>query len=363
METKLDYFMNLTEAHASNTASIPPPKNSSELKLGNSLFAGSVTIPGPGTKIRLRSRVPQTSFSIGWHVPPAPATCLANSLKIQWKSYRKQLRECQKDFSETSVHQLRVATRRLMTYYALVGSVASGDKVAKARKKLKRHLKILGRLRDAQVQRLFIEEQMERFPFLVLVRDFLKGREQHLVKDIAKKVDHFKSRKLEQWTLNQCKELTEWSVQPGTRAVFAAHLFTAMADAFRQTAYCRQTIDPADVQTIHRTRVAFKKFRYMVEALSPHFTGLSKRGLRRLGNYQRRMGNLQDLEILQNCLARFLRENPGSEERFAPFHRYLHLLRNRALRSCLKHADDLFAFWDSARFGQSHPASLSRTAA
>src|SRR5436190_12708061 len=356
-------MIDITETHASNVASIPPPTKSGELKLRNALFPGSVSRPGGRTKSSVKNSYAQVSFSVVWHVPPNPAICLANSLKNQWKSYRKQLRECQKDFSETSVHQLRVATRRLMTYYALVGSVASGDKVTKARKKLKRHLKILGRLRDAQVQRLFIEEQMGRFPFLVLVRDFLTEREQHLVKDIARKVERFKSRKLEQWTLNLCQELSESPVQWGKRAVFATDLFRAMADAFRQTAYCRQTIDPANVQTIHRTRVSFKKFRYMVEALSPDFTGLGKRGLRRLGNYQRRMGHLQDLEILQNCLAQFLQEHPGNEELFAPFCHYIHLRRNRGLRSCLTHANDLFEFWDSARFGQTHPDALSRTAA
>jgi len=356
-------MINTTDAYQSNTASIPPPKKlSGALDPLDALLPFSVAAPtgraGDDTK-QGRGK----SFLVSWCVPSDPAVCLANSLTKQWTSYHKQLRNCQNEFSETSVHQLRVATRRLMAHHGMISSALSAEKVAKARKKLKCQLKLLGELRDAQVQRIFIEQKTAKFPFLALICDWLQERERHLVKTVRRKVQRFKCRKMEQWMLNLCEELSCWPDNAVKRELLAANVFTAVTDAFIATACCLQEISPDDSQTIHRTRVTFKKFRYMVEALSPDFTGLGKRQLRHLGNYQRRMGNLQDLEILQSCVMRFLRKHPGSEELFAPFNRHLRLLQRRALRSCLAHAEDLCEFWDSRRAGRSYRPELIRTAA
>jgi CHAD domain-containing protein len=207
-------------------------------------------------------------------------------------------------------------------------------------------LKDLGELRDAQVQRIFIEQQMIRFPFLVLLLDFLKRREQRLVKDVARKVHRSKSQKLQQWTLNLCRELASRSEGVQKQESLATDVFSTIADAFAEAADRCQSIDPANPETVHRTRVAFKKFRYMVEAVSPSFTGLGKRQLRRLGNYQRRMGALQDLEILEACLHEFLREQAWAVALFTPFTSYIRRRRGRTLRLCLNRASDLFEFWD-----------------
>ena len=97
---------------------------------------------------------------------------------------------------------------------------------------------------------------------------------------------------------------------------------------------------------MHRTRVAFKKFRYMVESLSPAMIDLGKPHLRRLSVYQRRMGRLQDLEILQACLADFVRIHPRVATMLKGFGHYLCRRHARVLRECLNHADDLFSFWN-----------------
>jgi len=235
-----------------------------------------------------------------------------------------------------------------MTHYVLIGRIASGEKDSKAQKKLKRQLKVLGELRDAQVQRVFIEQQTKRFPFVVMLLEYLKRRERRLVKAVSRKLRRFKTHKLEQWTTSICRELAASSEKFENQQLLAAEVFSAIADAFAEAADRRQSIDPANSQTIHRTRVAFKSFRYMVEAVSPFFTGLGKRQLRRLGNYQRRMGDLQDLEILELCLEQFLREHAWAVALFAPFDRFLRYRRRRTLRLCLKRADDLFDFWDLA---------------
>ena len=70
-----------------------------------------------------------------------------------------------------------------------------------------------------------------------------------------------------------------------------------------------------------------------------------------LARYQQRMGILQDLEIIERCIAGFVRQDEGIGTFLAPFSRYLQETRARALRSFLKSADDVFEFWPPTRLG------------
>jgi CHAD domain-containing protein len=124
-------------------------------------------------------------------------------------------------------------------------------------------------------------------------------------------------------------------------ALVAKEVNEAFADVVRR----RQAIDPAHASTVHRTRIAFKKFRYMVESLSPGLTGLGKSDLRALARYQKRMGILQDLEVMQECIKGFAEHNDGMAGLLTTFNSYLQGRRARALRGFLNSADELFRFW------------------
>ena len=100
------------------------------------------------------------------------------------------------------MHELRVASRRLMAQLVMLSCVTGAPEAGEARRVLKRRLKALGSLRDAPVLRLFAERQSHRFPELLLVRDFLEKRESRLEKTVATKVAKFKTRKLEQRILS-----------------------------------------------------------------------------------------------------------------------------------------------------------------
>jgi CHAD domain-containing protein len=278
--------------------------------------------------------------------PPAAGSFLANTLRRRWQSYRKQLRVCRNHFSERTVHDLRVASRRLIAQLVMLGSVGVGGDDEWVRRVLKRRLKALSELRDVHVQRLFIEQQVTRFPELVLFCDDLRRRERKLERAAAAKVKGFKTRKLRKSLLALEDRLVR---QSGQENRLTARVTQATAAAFADVVRRRQAIDPAKPNTIHRTRIAFKKFRYMLESLSPELTGLSKRDLRELAYYQRRMGILQDLEVMQQLLAGYVRQHRDTAEVLEPFARHLRARRARALRSFLKSADALHGYWPLAR--------------
>jgi CHAD domain-containing protein len=203
----------------------------------------------------------------------------------------------------------------------------------------------LGDLRDAQVQRQFLEQKAASFPEVLLLRAWLLRREHLLARSAAEKVNRFKTRKLERWISTMLQGLTANARKSRVQSQLASAVLRAAAQAFAEAVERRQMIDLADLRTIHQTRVAFKRFRYTMESLSPGITGLSQRQLRALAYYQRKMGIIQDLEVMRACVARYTR---GNEKRVARLQRFSHHLRQRrarALRSFLKSADRLLEFW------------------
>jgi CHAD domain-containing protein len=271
---------------------------------------------------------------------------LAAALDRRWQSYRKQLRLCQAKFSEEAVHELRVATRRLLAQFTLLSCVTPSAALEKARRVLKRRLAALGDLRDAQVQRLFIEQKAASFPELVLLHAWLQRRERRLTKSAAEKVNRFKTRKLERWIAAMSGDLTANAGRSRAQRQLASAVLRAAA-----------------LRTIHQTRVAFKRFRYILESLSPGITGLSKRQLRALAYYQRKMGIIQDLEVIQACVARYVRVDNRRKALLQRFSRHLAQRRARALRSFLKSADHLFEFWPPAALLARNDSCPTRNAA
>src|SRR6266403_5401084 len=92
---------------------------------------------------------------------------------------------------------------------------------------------------------------------------------------------------------------------------------------------------------------------------------MSQSDLRALARYQRRMGIIQDLEVMHGCITDFLRKHPAMKGLLKAFCKYLQASRARRLRSVLQSADDLCSFWPPAR-GKSNghigSAALNATA-
>src|SRR5262249_5592125 len=204
-----------TYSDASNTASLPPPNGLPPVQSPSGIARKSGSYPRTVQKIARpipaiasgRNSGAGQSASVGWRVPAEPGARLATALRNRLRLYRKQLRLCQEDFSEHTVHQLRVATRRFIAQFVLLGRVVPGAKTEKARKSLKRRLKLLGELRDVHVQRAFIAHQWPKYPELVLVLDSISHEERRLTRALTRKVREFKLRKLEKCCVALCTKL------------------------------------------------------------------------------------------------------------------------------------------------------------
>ena len=100
-----------------------------------------------------------------------------------------------------------------------------------------------------------------------------------------------------------------------------------------------------------------------MESLSPGIAGLSRRQLRALAYYQRKMGIIQDLEVMQACVDRYTREDKKRGALLQRFSRHLRQRRARTLRSFLESADRIFEFWPPAALAARGDSVPTRTAA
>ena len=278
----------------------------------------------------------------------APGPKLAEVLEIRWISYCNEFRRCSKHCSEEAVHELRVSIRRLLAQLMLVEEVLPGDSLSKLRKALKRRFKQFGELRDVHVQRQTIDRLLARHPALVLLDAELKRREKRLVKEVARSLETGREKKLLNWVVRVLASLAEDADYQPTQRRMLGQIMDAASAAFDEVNRRLAEVSVAEPATIHRVRLAYKKFRYMVEALSPTWTGYTPKQLRRMAYYQRRLGRIQDLEVLRAALAAFAKRNPASRAAMRPMGKVIDRRRSEAMRAFLKGGDEVGSFWPPA---------------
>ena len=108
-------------------------------------------------------------------------------------------------------------------------------------------------------------------------------------------------------------------------------------------------MDPGSANSIHRTRVAFKKFRYMVEALQPLLSGVTPARIAALQDFQSMMGDVQDTDVFLARLDKYTRRHHQRAQRLARFRHWLLRRRTAQITFCMNHAERLYSFWPLPR--------------
>ena len=270
---------------------------------------------------------------------------LGRTFHKQWGRYRKAFKCCQRDFSENSVHELRVETRRMLALGTLFRAIWRNDRLGKIERCLKRLFKRFSRLRDTHVELIFIEEAQECFPELAGFHKALAKREVRLTRRLEASVDKFPLRRLHK--LVRAVEKTYRSHRKRTSRHYNdwSRLREHLDGAFQRVTELRREIDPQDSVTIHRVRVAFKNFRYLVELLQSLLPGITTRQIETMHEYQSMMGEIQDVETLQGALDEYVSKKKSRQGKHLHFRDYLRKRRAALVRTYLRQADRLDSFW------------------
>jgi CHAD domain-containing protein len=269
---------------------------------------------------------------------------VASLLQQPWKRYRKGLKRCQRKFSPGAVHEFRIQIRRLLSSLELLSGLLPARRVEKLQRLLKRRLDLFDDLRDTQVQLQTLAGMRKSFPAARLFGRSLREREERFAGRARKEIKKVGARRVGQ-RIAECGQRLEERLQTLSAGKASQALLRPVQRAFRRTCALRARINPDDTATIHQTRVAFKHFRYMVEALAPHLPAATKERLAAMRHYQTMMGNIQDSEVLLAALDKFLRKEPVAPEATRHFRQHLLRHRQQLVQSYLGAADKLFTFW------------------
>jgi CHAD domain-containing protein len=182
---------------------------------------------------------------------------LLDGLEKSWREYLKELKRFREEFSNEAVHDLRVATRRMIAIVQLLHSMTPRPRLQKIIRTLKEHVGDLDDLRDTQVILVAISETIQKRQ---------QRQEDSLLRTLRKRLRKFGTRELAKrvWKAHDSlRREIDNDLQSGIlRAVDEAHMMTNQ---------CLSAVDLTHPMTIHRVRIAFTKFRYTVELINSCF--------------------------------------------------------------------------------------------
>lgn len=241
-------------------------------------------------------------MSLNSSFPAELASHLAEGVHAARRRYRKRLERCQEKFSEKAVHDLRIETRRILALLDLLGALHFEGRLKKLRKTLKKRLDAFDDLRDTHVQLVLLKPLWKNFPEAHDLKKYLRHSEKQLVSELSQKIQITKSRKLNRRLKDVEKSLRDCAKNPTTgKSGGLAQML--LGTAFRRVVILRPQIRRNNPATIHRLRVAFKRFRYTAEFLQPFLPHFTPQRLARMKGFQGAAGDIQDVAVLLARLA------------------------------------------------------------
>jgi len=285
----------------------------------------------------------EASWLIKSSLLPELALRLEKLIKQRWKRYRKQLKQVQQHFTETAIHDSRVETRRLISAVVLLQGFWPEDRRRKMENFLKAHLDSLNDLRDTQVQLSVTRRLRRQFVAAKLFHQFLQLCERRLAREARKDLKRLKTQRLEKLVSAGRKELRQ-KLRKLSVAKIRRLLLEPMLRAYDRTWRLHQQVRASNPATIHRTRVAFKRFRYMVETLIACGKIAPASLVDPLRAYQGRMGVVQDAEMLLQAFQHFVDQDSPPAPDAARFKRELIRKRQVAIRKYMRVRPELEKF-------------------
>ena len=213
----------------------------------------------------------------------------------------------------TSLHQARVATRRLRAALPLV---ASGGKAQKVTKAVRRLTRTLGPVRELDVELMILDELASEGDVPPAAIDRLRAaivEERHrLQEDVRTRLEEFNLDKLSKRALAAARKMPEEKKQkPHDRhgAVSARERTARRAHRLNVTIENAAGLYLPD--RLHEVRIAVKKLRYTLELTTRGSSSQGAARLRKLKNVQDLLGRMHDLEVLI-ARTRGIQSSPGA---------------------------------------------------
>lgn len=231
-----------------------------------------------------------------------------STLYAQWDLFCR-LRDQARDHPDPdTVHDLRVASRRLRATVGLFAPFMAGEKPGRIGRELRRITRSLGRLRNLDEALAYFGAGNPDLP--VLERLLAAAREAELER-VTEGLASFPRQKLDRQLRRGVEAL---AAIPGDAGGLPEYLSVT---AFKRFQKVHDLLPPAiDVDNIsgrHALRIAIKKWRYLLETAGAVFRHDYAAALELLKEYQTLLGTLNDLEEFRRLMEGYNLPGPERE--------------------------------------------------
>jgi CHAD domain-containing protein len=227
----------------------------------------------------------------------------------------------------------------------MAASVVQEPRSTRVRRGLQRTLRSLSELRDIQVQLLLVRDMLPRHPQLALVRTILLMKQTRCIRRMRARVSRL-SITTDAMAVEHLTACIDRAFQDSSRArQRRAAVVATTTLAFARAVQMKELVDRARPASIHRLRVAFKKFRYRAETLQPLLPSLTRDRLSAMNAYQTRMGSIQDVDLLLVVVRGLAARRRRGDPPLRPVVLELLERRRELIRMFLASSADLYGFW------------------
>jgi CHAD domain-containing protein len=266
---------------------------------------------------------------------------LLDALENRWKRYRTDLKRCRDEFSNEAVHDLRVAARRMLAIIELLNALSPRPRPKKLTRAFKDQLDEFNELRDTQVMLAELSEILQGLPQLYGFQKHLQFTEARLLRNLRKRIKGLESSEVSKRILK-----THEYIEKGAYRDSRPQIIQAVDDVYLIIRQRLDWVNPSRSVTIHRMRISFKSFRYMVEIIHPLLENYPVENLKLMNDYQVLMGEIQDAEVFAQTLADYS-EHASFADPESVRH-YYELRHAEAVSTYAEAMNQIHAFWRSA---------------
>lgn len=232
----------------------------------------------------------------------APSRMVAAALEASWQRVETELERYRLEPEYAGSHDLRVGIRRFLVAAEFARVLDPEALPEKLSSRVKRLFSALSPLRDLEIQHEALAKHELAPAARQLLTGWLRGRERKLAKKIQKLLLRFPVERTRQGVAGAVTALEQAGLDSSRGAELA--LVGRVAERYLTFDRRRRASHGHDLHELHRTRIAFKKYRYAVELAAPLLRPLSKKRKEALKAFQDELGALQDSVVILALFAR-----------------------------------------------------------
>ncbi|TAL70293.1 MAG: CHAD domain-containing protein [Bacteroidetes bacterium] len=274
-------------------------------------------------------------------------TFFVNALEKVFANYSKRYNSCIKNFSDDSVHDLRVSIRRFTALLKLLESLYPNEYISQLKRVIKQQLKAFSKLRDTDVQIGNLKDVIHKEPVLYTFYNSLLKNETDLINGIQESLPDYNIIEIEGLVLFIRMELKK---QIYANPVSENQIIMIAKQAFIRVFDLYEEANAEDLDSVHKVRLAFKNYRYLMEIIQTMEPD-TKYNFEAMKEFQTILGNIQDNVSLLRDLQSFISfqwEIP--DDAYKPAIEVIMKQRDELLKEFFNYRARLDALWDDSYF-------------